>query len=132
MKLDPKNIAPSQDFLKPNTVRFILDCFTINKLSELPPAPIVRQDEEQNYVAIDGHNLLAVCAYLGESSEVHLAKSADDGLPETTNANKIRNQELRLKYELSMAERDRVRAEGVTSFRDLIAKYPDLFSQRGK
>lgn len=127
MIVNPNVVAPSQDFLKPSTVRFILSCFAERNLHDLPPTPIVRQDDRGEYVAIDGHNLLAVCSYLDEPVEVHLAKTADDGLPETSTANRTRNEELRQKFDVSLSERDRVKATGTATFTDLIARYPELF-----
>ncbi len=60
MLVEAKTIIPSQDFLKPATVRFIFDCIKSGDLDKLPPEPIVRKDENGNLVAIDGHNILAV------------------------------------------------------------------------
>lgn len=132
MKLYPDRIAPSQGFLKPKTVKFIFDCLSSGKLNDLPPLPIVRRDGDGQLVAIDGHNLLAVYSYFGKTVEVHLAKTADDGLPETSAANRTRNQELRQKFDESLVERDCTKAAGITSFDNLIAKYPNLFESKHK
>jgi len=128
MKLNPTQIAPSQDFLKPNTVQFILSCFATGNLADLPPAPIVRQDPNGNYVAIDGHNLIAVMAHRGEEIEVHPAKDAHDGLPPSTNQNRERNQDLLEKFEACLAERDKVAGKGIQSFQDLIQRNQELFN----
>lgn len=129
MKLNPNDITPSQDFLKPNTMRFILECIANGNLADLPPAPIVRQDAAGNYVAIDGHNLIAVKAHRGEDIEVHLAKDVHDGLPPDSEQNQTRNQDLLDKFEECLRERDRVAAEGIRSFQDLIQQNEELFSQ---
>ena len=99
MKVPPADILPSQDFLKPKTIEFIFSCIKNGTLDKLPPAPIVRKDSEGNMVAIDGHNLIAVKLYRNEDIDIHLAKSANDGLPETSEANTERNQILKDKYE---------------------------------
>jgi len=129
MKLNPSQITPSQDFLKPNTVRFILSCFATANLADLSPAPIVHQDPNGNYVAIDGHNLLAVMAHRGEDIEVHLAKDAHDGLPPSADQNRERNQDLLEKFEACLVERDKVAGRGIQSFQDLIQRNPALFNQ---
>lgn len=125
--VDVRDVSPSQDFLKERTVRFILECIENGREDELPPTPIVRKDEEGQLLAIDGHNLLAVMGQLGRQTLVHIAESADDGLPPTSEANQARNDDLLEKYERSIEERGRVAVEGVTSFADLVAKYPDVF-----
>lgn len=127
MLVSPNKIRPSQDFLKPGTVRFILECIRTGDTEELPPTPLVRTDEEGGLVAIDGHNLIAVRCFLGQEIEVIPATSAEDGLPPTSEANIERNKELVLKYDTVLNEQRRVATEGITSFADLIAKYPDLF-----
>lgn len=128
MKVNPNSILPSQNFLKEGTVRFIAECIRENKLDMLPPAPIVRNDEQGRLVAIDGHNLIAVKSCLGQDIEVHVATSASDGVAETSEANKIRNQELANKFDVTLSEQQRVASEGIASFADLIAKYDELFS----
>lgn len=127
MKVSPNRISPSQDFLKPETVGFILDCIKSGEVEKLPPDPIVRTDEVGNLVAIDGHNLIAVRLHKNEDLEVHLATSADDGLPATTKANVQRNADLKSKYDTALAERNRLHEQGINSFGDLISKYPELF-----
>ena len=127
MKVDPNSILPSQDFLKPNTVRFISECIEKGEMDELPPDPIVRANHDGRLIAIDGHNLIAKMCDLGELVEVHPAESADDGLPETSEANRLRNIDLANKFDSVVDDQARVEAEGITSFKDLIAKYPELF-----
>lgn len=130
--VDVRDVSPSQDFLKERTVRFILSCIENDQEDELPPTPIVRKDDEGRLVAIDGHNLLAVKGKLGRQTLVHVAESAEDGLPPTSEANRTRNSDLAEKYELSLVERARVAAEGVTSFEGLVDKYSQIFSEENK
>ena len=127
MLISPNNIRPSQDFLKPDTVRFIFESIRTGKTDELPPTPLVRTDEDGGLVAIDGHNLIAVRCFLGQEVEVIPVTSAEDGLPPTSEANIERNKELASKYDTVLDEQRRVATEGITSFANLIAKYPDLF-----
>lgn len=127
MLVSADKIRPSQDFLKPGTVRFIFECIRTDNTEELPPTPLVRTDEAGELVAIDGHNLIAVRCFLGQAVEVIPATSAEHGLPPTSKANIERNKELASKYDTVLDEQRRVAAEGITSFADLIAKYPDLF-----
>lgn len=130
MELDPNVIAPSQDFLKPQTIAFILKSIHENRREELPPDPIIRLDEQGNYIAIDGHNLIAVKVALGENVQVHLATSASDGLPDTSDQNRSRNEDLINKWDNCLEERARVAAEGITTFKELVNKYHELFEMR--
>lgn len=127
MKVSSEQLHPSQDFLKPGTVKFILECIENGDFERLPPDPIVRMGKNGELVAIDGHNLIAVRLHRGEEIEVHLAKSPEDGLPATSEANIQRNADLSEKFDFALAERTRLRKQGLNSFLDLIRKYPDLF-----
>jgi hypothetical protein len=129
MLVSSEQIAPSQDFLKEGTLRFIFACLRDGNTDDLPPTPLVRKDERGKLVAIDGHNLIAVRAFRGEDIEVIVAESSVDGLPPTTEANITRNQELADKYEFVLAERQRVVAEGIVTFTDLISRYQSLFNE---
>lgn len=129
MRVNPNNIAPSQDFLKPRTVAFILECIQHDKESELPPTPIVRQDDEGNYVAIDGHNLLAAKSFRGEELEVHVAHNKHDGLPATTPANKQRNADLEEKFDTCLVDRARVATAGYATIEDLVRAHAALFTE---
>ena len=93
----------------------------------LPPPPIVRRDQSGNLVAIDGHNLLACRAYFNQAQHVHIATSADDKLTETSEADILRNKDLKDKFETSITERDTASENGIRSFDDLIEKYSELF-----
>ncbi|HSW65696.1 MAG TPA: hypothetical protein VLI54_00975 [Bacillota bacterium] len=129
MRIFPDQILPSQDYLKERTLRFIFECIRTGNDAELPPTPLVRKDEAGNLVAIDGHNLIAVRHYRHEPIEVIVAASAEAVLPATSDANNIRNQELADKYKTVLAEQRRVATEGITSFDDLIARYPEIFAE---
>jgi hypothetical protein len=129
MLVNSNKIRPSQDFLKPGTVQFIFDCIRSGNTDELPPTPLVRAGDDGELVAIDGHNLIAVRHFLKQKVEVIPATSASDGLPETSEANIERNKELAAKYDTVLDEQHRVAGEGIASFDDLIAKYPDLFAE---
>lgn len=130
MRVNPREIAPSQDFLKEKTTRFILEALRNGDEESLPPTPIVRKDEQGELVAIDGHNLLAARAHHGQLADVHLAESSEHGLPEIDEASILRNKDLREKFESSLEGRELARANGVHSFDDLIAKYPELFEEQ--
>ncbi|KKR49224.1 MAG: hypothetical protein UT86_C0001G0196 [Candidatus Magasanikbacteria bacterium GW2011_GWC2_40_17] len=123
IKLKTNVIKPSQDFLKKGTVNFILDCYKKGEMDSLPPTPIVRKHPNVPgvYVAIDGHNLLAVNEFLGIDSEVYLVNSADDYLPNPTTKESIsqRNQDLVDKYESSVFEADKINR----SFKELIKDF---------
>lgn len=127
MKVSAEQILPSQDFLKPRTVAFILECFASGKLEELPPSPIVRKDDSGNLIAIDGHNLIAVTLKRGEDIEVHLATSPDDGLEPTSEANIQRDKDLKEKYESVIADSKQLQQEDIRTFRDLVDRYAELF-----
>lgn len=128
MLVSPIDILPSQDFLKPKTIAFILSCITSGSFEQLPPTPIVRRNLDGKFVAIDGHNLIAVRLYLGEDIEVHVASSADDGLPATTAANIQRNQDLKEKYNAVIDDSVNVQSNGVNGFQQLIEKYKVSFT----
>ena len=129
MFVSPEKIVPSQNFLKEKTVKFILACLRDGNTDDLPPTPLVRKDNEGNLVAIDGHNLIAVRQFRGEDIEVIIAESSADGLPPTTDANITRNEELAAKYDSVLSERQKVAAEGIVTFADLIARYQHLFAE---
>ncbi len=124
-----ETIFPSQNFLKPDTVRFIFSCFQNGHPEKLPPSPIVREDGEGNLVAIDGHNVVAVQAFRHESVDVIVASSREPVLPDTSDANRVRNRMLAQSFESVLLAREQMIAQGVLTFGDLIAKYPQLFTE---
>lgn len=129
MRVSPDEILPSQDFLKPDTVKYIFACIKSGELEKLPPSPIVRKDESGNLIAIDGHNLIAVKLSLGQDIDVHLASSADDGLPADSEANIQRNKDLKEKFESVITVNQQLRETGILTFNDLLDRYKDLFQQ---
>ncbi len=129
MKVLAATVHPSQDFLKEDTIKHIFRCLRDGRLDKLPPTPIVRLDNKGNLIAIDGHNLIAVRAFLGELVEVFVATSSKDGLPETSSANIERNRELRHRYKAALLDNNRINKEGITSFADLLTKYQMLFAE---
>ena len=129
LSVNPNDISPSQDFLKEKTVRFILECIRNGNEDQLPPMPIVRKDSGGKLVAIDGHNLLAVMSRLGRKQIVHVAENAADGLAQTSDANKARNQDLAEKYDSSLSASEEVAIGGIRSFDDLTARYPLIWEE---
>lgn len=127
--ISPEVILPSQDYLKPDTVKYIRTCIADGAFDKLPPIPMVREDDRGNLIAIDGHNLIAVRLYRNEKVDVHVARHADDGLPPSSDANIQRNDDLHNKFEAVVAERERIAAGGIVGFRDLIDRYDDLFHE---
>lgn len=127
VSVPPETVAPSQDFLKEKTILFILECIRKGELDRLPPTPLVRKDAAGRLTAIDGHNLLAVRQYRGESVEVCIVDSVDDRLPEVSEASAERSRELARKFDTVFSEREETAAKGMASFADLVEKYRPLF-----
>jgi len=124
---------PSQDFLKEKTVAYILRCYFQKKEEDLPPSPIVRVDPEtKKYIAIDGHNLLAVNDLLNKKTKVYIALSPHDTIviPETGLPESIiqRNKDLKEKYDSCILEAKSVTKKGITSFTILRKQYPFLLT----
>lgn len=129
VKVNPDSIKPSQDFLKPGTIRHIISCIKTGDIENIPPTPIVRMDENDELIAIDGHNLLAVKSYLHEEVDVHIATSANDGLSPTDVAAGKRNEELNLKYEDVINFQKAISSKGINTFKDLTDRYQELFDE---
>lgn len=129
MLVSPDNILPSQDFLKPQTLTFILECIENGDLDSLPPSPIVREDDDGNLIAIDGHNLIAVKYVRKEDIDVHVATSSSDGIPEMSEADIKRNKDLLDKFDTVLAERARIVASGINNFGDLVSRYESTLGQ---
>jgi hypothetical protein len=127
MLVRPDQILPSQDYLKPQTVKFILECIRSRDLEKLPPAPIVRKDSDDNLITIDGHNLIAVKMHLNEEVDVHIAASDEDGLPTDSEVNISRNKNLKEKFDTVIEDRVGLQKSGINSFKDLLARYERLF-----
>jgi hypothetical protein len=127
MLIRPEEVYPSQEILKPETVKYIFNCIRTKKRDHLPPPPIVRKINS-SYIAIDGHNLLAVYYYLKEPIEVHVATNNKDTINESTEGATERNAELRIKFRSVLKNREVAKLKGINTFSDLIAKYSQLFS----
>lgn len=124
------DIHSSQDFLKEKTVSYILDRIKNGDLDALPPAPIVRKGwGDGKYVAIDGHNLIAVNDRFSTACAVYVADSSEDKLA-SKNANpdsvEARNNDLSNKFESSMVEAQQLESTGLGTFRQLRQKYSAL------
>lgn len=126
----PNEVRPSQDFLKEGTIKFILECIFSGNEEKLPPAPMVRFDRASGcYIAIDGHNLLAVSDLLGRPCDVYVAEHANDTitLNECPNASidalKQRNADLRKKFDGVIKDIINLEKVGINSFRDLRMRY---------
>jgi hypothetical protein len=55
VSLDINQLIPSQDYLKEDTVKYILECYERNDMLQLPPPPLVRlhPGDIDKYIAID-------------------------------------------------------------------------------
>ncbi len=134
--IKPSKIKPSQDYLKENNIKFILTCFFEKKQKLLPPIPIVKYNIENNeYVAVDGHNLIAVYDLFGKKIDVYVANHPQDDLPKeifsksTDEGLASRKRELKEKYNKLNIESVRVMGSGISSFTDLRNKYSYLISK---
>jgi cytidyltransferase-like protein len=127
--VDPRQVLPSQDFLKDGTMRMIANALACGQLNRLPPPPIVRTATfSERPVAIDGHNLLAVKLLMGENCLVYLAEHPNDHLPLSTDDSAIdnRNRDLAEKFASSEIEARRLFAQGMTGMSGLLLHYPEL------
>ena len=125
--LKTTKILPSQDFLKENTVKYILDCLKNNTLDKLPTTPIVRKIGE-DYVALDGHNLIAVMDYLGREVEVYVAATNKATLIGSSQAVAARNKEIKDKFDHLPFALNITQEKGIFEFKDLVNKYAKLFN----
>jgi hypothetical protein len=125
--VDAALVRPSQSYLKGGTINHILKLIADDKIDELPPAPMVRLDPDGRYVAIDGHNLLAVYARREEQIKVHLAIDPTDGIPEIDEASKIRNIELFEKFDQCLTEADLSAEDGYPTMAELVSANSNLF-----
>ncbi len=128
-----RDIIPSQGFLKENTITYILECLKSGKQESLPPTPITRKsDLKDKYIAIDGHNLIAVYDFLGKDCEIFVAESAEDALI-NVNADRValqaRNDDLKDKYDSSYEPANRLSVNGLRSFSQLRRRYSEIFSE---
>ncbi len=124
--LKTSQIIPSQDYLKEGTVKFIVDCIEQGKTSELPPLPIVRPFGDY-YIAIDGHNLIAVMEHMNRDVKVFVVSTKNDKLPGTDDATQARNIELDQKFDGLEASMLETQKKGIHNFKGLVDKYSNLF-----
>lgn len=133
IKVKANEIIPSQNFVKEDTIGYILKCIVNNEEDRLPPTPIVRNDPNSSgYIAIDGHNLIIIYDLLKRDCEVYLAKSSNDKLTElpksSPDAIAKRNEDLAQKYDQVIDDVIQLKNKGISTFKDLRAKYPYLSS----
>ena len=96
----PHRVLPSQNDLNKDTLLFIFRCYRDQKIKDLPPPPIVREDPVTKIlIAIDGHNLLAINTSLGKDTQVYVASSPTDVLEGKSDAIKLRNRDLYEKFD---------------------------------
>ena len=125
--VNPKEIKPSQDFLKERTVKFIFDCLKNNQLNLLPPQPVVRRDDQGNLIAIDGHNLIAVYDWLDKKISVFVVEDQDDNLRNYGQGAELRQKDFQEKFQKVTFWREQLKKQGINSFADLRKRYRPLF-----
>ncbi len=125
--VNPKEIKPSQDFLKEGTVKFIFDCLKNNQPNLLPPQPIVRRDDNGNLIAIDGHNLIAVYDWLDKKISVFVVDNQDDNLRNYGQGAELRQKDFQEKFQKVTFWREQLKKQGINSFADLRKRYRFLF-----
>jgi hypothetical protein len=113
--------------LKPNTIHHILRLLAEGKSEALPPAPILRRLNKVQLVAVDGHNLLAVMAFLGRTCEVHIATSPTNGIADDSNASESRNKDLAVKFDSAIDDSIHVSAQGLPTIDSLVNANLELF-----
>jgi len=120
IEVESGSVRPSQNFLKRNTVAFIISCYKNNLIDELPPTPIVRQDPgDGSLVAIDGHNLLAVNYLLQKPTTVYLAENEMDFLEGENSSITKRNEDLKLKFNKVLEIASSLKQNGIVTIKDL-------------
>ncbi|MDP3742054.1 MAG: hypothetical protein Q8R15_01940 [Candidatus Micrarchaeota archaeon] len=131
--IEAKQVSPSQNFLKEKTLGYVLACYFDNREADLPPAPIVRLIPGRNaYVAIDGHNILAIDDLLQRKTKVYVAASyydqltSDACLSSSQEGLKQRNNDLKQKFDQCLIEAKNLEKEQISSFSDLRRKYDFL------
>lgn len=132
--LKTSGILPSQDFVKPDTIRMILDRWLHQDKQGLPPSPLVKRGKNGEYIAIDGHNLLVVSDLFDGECEVFLVEGKDDILtiedcPDTSREFVIdRNGELKEKFSIVDGLAYQMQEKGILSIADLRHSVPYLES----
>ncbi len=120
IKINPATVRPSQDFLKADTLAFIKENYEKGFFDKLPPTPIVRENNNGGYIAIDGHNLLAFYASLNSECEVYVAENKEDALIGDSEMVSKRNKDLYEKYDTALIEAGKLIEKGIGSIEDLL------------
>lgn len=120
IKINPAEIQPSQDFLKADTLAFIEESYTKGNFNILPLTPIVRENPQGGYIAIDGHNLLAFYASRNLDCEVYVAGHKSDVLPGDSEMIEKRNKDLYEKYDAALSEAGKLVEKGIRSIKGLL------------
>lgn len=123
IKINPAEIQPSQDFLKVDTLAFIWENYTKGNFDSLPSNPIVRENPQGGYIAIDGHNLLAFYASKNLDCEVYVAEHKDDALVGDSEMIEKRNKDLFEKYDWVLVEVNRLAEKRIVLIADLVKHY---------
>ena len=119
LKTNPSLIKPSQDFLKEDTLNFIKRNFEAGDFEKLPPIPIIRKDENNHYIAIDGHNLLAFYSLKNMECNVYVADGREDKFKGDSEMITKRNQDLFEKYDYALEQANLLDKKGVSTIKDL-------------
>lgn len=123
--LKTSDIVPSQDFVKLETIRKILDNWMHNDKRGLPPRPVVKKGVNGKFIAIDGHNLLVIQDLFEGECSVILVESANDFLTQelspgsSEEAIAERNRELQEKFFLVDEMSAQMKRRGLESITDL-------------
>lgn len=78
--LDASKVIPSQDYLKGRTMQALIGYVEDKKPDLIPPPPIVLRVEDKSFVALDGHNLIALQALQKRRCMVYVMDSISDSL----------------------------------------------------
>lgn len=125
VEVDAGIVLPTQNFLKPGTVRHILGLLAAGRFEDLPPEPIVRKHGD-SLLALDGHNKLAVFASRDEPVQVYIADYAQDALPGSDAAIQQRNKDLAERFALAVQMHKQA---GIATISDLVAANQSLFNE---
>ncbi len=119
IKITAATVKSSQDFLKQDTISFIKENYEKGNLEKLPPTPIVREFLEGEYIAIDGHNLLAFYCLKNMDCNVFVAENKNDGIAGDLDMVKKRNKDLFEKYDTVIGLHRDLSKKGINTIADL-------------
>ena len=119
IKVKAATIKPSQDFLKEDTLAYITKNYEKGDFDKLPPTPIVRRFSDTEYIAIDGHNLLAFYAMKDMDCDVYVAENANDGIVGNSEMILKRNSDLLEKFENVIDVSEEIAKKGIYTIKDL-------------